>query len=151
MVISDFNQRMLETKKSLTAWNEVQSCALHFLDNTDTSLNSLSKTFDGIEFMHIPGGPHFNNGLGEYATIKSFLAKYKHIGKKDIILKVNARYFIANIKVILEDIKAHPNVDCWCHLRSNLKFADTRVIAGSKNFGSLLLGQTSILMTQAFF
>ena len=134
MKISNFNHRIHETKKSLTAWNKVKNCEIHCLDNTDANLTSFSKTFERVSFTHVPGGPYSNNALGEFTTIKSFFTDGKQLGENDIILKVNARYFVANINVILEDIYANPEVDCWCHLRSNLKFADTRVIAGSKNF-----------------
>ena len=133
-VINDTEYRAAETMVALEKWNKVQGCNIYLIDNTGYNLADLQERFDRIKMSTLVDGPYQIPSQGEFHTIKAFFDQNQEIAEKDIIIKINARYFVRNVSQLLEDISLNTAIDVWCTLRDNLRFADTRVIAGQKNF-----------------
>ena len=72
-------------------------------------------------------------GYGQFLCLKEVFQKSSIAKKTNYFIDVTGRHCVSNFEKIFKDICAN-NTDIYVNLSDNLKFSDTNIYAGSKNF-----------------
>lgn len=112
-----------------------------FTENSGYDLNEfyeISKSIKhnkNIEFLSFNKNNYprsLGKGYGEYLTLKEVVQNSKQLCVTKRFLKITGRYYIENIKKIIEGFG--PNIEIYCNLTKGLTYSDSRVFGGSLVF-----------------
>ena len=143
LVRNDANTRFEDYKKSFNFWIKKESIKkIIFIENSNydlTFFHNLAKSYKNKEIeilsnnLNSSFNKKFGKGYGQFLCLKEVFQKSYIAKKTNYFIDVTGRHCVSNFEEILEDISAN-NSDIYINLSNNLKFSDTNIYAGSKNF-----------------
>ena len=140
---SDPKQRLDDTKDTMRKWLSYDNnLKIIFCDNSNFDLTAIKnllleeKAEHRVELISFPGQDFdrkLGKGYGEIGCIKYVLAQSHFAKDCDFLIKVNARYFISNFRLIARSLsRSQPDVSC--DMRKYGTYCDARFIWFNKEF-----------------
>jgi hypothetical protein len=142
LVRNDANLRFQDYKKSFNFWiSNTNIKKIIFIENSGYDLkyfreiaknskieieiisNNLNETYD----------KNLGKGYGQYLCLKEIFDKSLIARKTDYFIDVTGRHCIKNFNEIISDLVKEKN-DIYINLTDRLKFADTNIYGGTKEF-----------------
>ncbi len=143
LVRNDTNTRLDDYKKSFEFWlNQSSIKKIIFIENSNYNLSffrNLTKNFQDkeIEILSNDLNSKFDKklgkGYGQYLCLNEVFQKSKIVENTNYFIDVTGRHCVVNFDDILKDIQINKS-DIYINLSNNLKFSDTNIYAGNKDF-----------------
>ncbi len=142
---SDSKLRLDDYKRALRLWLADPSVSrLVICENSGADLEELraivedsrqyDKTIEILSFVQSSFPGHLGKGYGEMKTLSHMLDNSKVLADSAKFIKVSGRYYVRNIKPLVDYLSNHEDIDIVCDLSENLSFADSRCFGGSVSF-----------------
>jgi len=141
----DPSVRLKDYERALKWWlSNPHTPELIFCENSGYDLSSLAKickeqnpynkkvelfSFDDNNYQRTLG-----KGYGEIRTIAYALEHSKLINPDTMVFKITGRYYIANIKDMIQSIQRSTKAEIYCNLQNNLTWSDSRIFCASVLF-----------------
>ena len=143
LVRKDVSTRLQDYKKSFNFWlNQKNISKIIFVENSNYDLKEfyeISEKFPSkeVEILSSDLNESYNKklgkGYGQYLCLKDVFNKSKLAKNSDYFIDITGRHCVKNFNQILKDIIVNKS-DIYINLSNHLKFADTNLYAGTKNF-----------------
>ena len=143
LVRKDPKIRFEDYKKSFNFWlNQKNISKIIFVENSNYDLKEfyeISEKFPSkeVEILSSDLNESYNKklgkGYGQYLCLKDVFNKSKLAKNSDYFIDITGRHCVKNFNQILKDIIVNKS-DIYINLSNHLKFADTNLYAGTKNF-----------------
>jgi len=127
---------------ALEKWVQTNISSIIFCENSNYNSEKIknllkSQTILKTEYLGFNGQTfpkELGKGYGELIIIKYALQNSSIINDCEFVIKVTGRYFIKNIKKIIDILARDKDVYIMADLRRNLTWADSRVFAFKPSF-----------------
>jgi len=146
---------------AMKKWMKKDFGSIVFCENSGYNLDKIKKIMDDYpdkktEILQFEGQDfprEYGKSYGELMNIKYAVDHSKVIKNSDYVLKVNGRYFIKNIKKIIDSLSHDKNIYIMAEFKRNLTVGDSRVFAFNPSFISDYLSkfQDSINDSKGFY
>lgn len=143
LVRKDVITRLEDYKKSFEFWvNKSSVKKIVFIENSNYDLSffyNLAKQFKNkeIEILSNDLNSKFDKtlgkGYGQYLCLNEVFQNSVIARNTNYFIDVTGRHCVTNFEIILEDINFNKS-DIYVNLSNNLKFSDTNIYAGNKDF-----------------
>ena len=139
---SDTNLRLQDYKKSFNFWISNSNIKkIIFIENSGYDLEYFYKTAKNskkeIEIMsnklNETYDKNLGKGYGQYLCLKEIFDKSSIAKKTNYFIDVTGRHCVKNFNEIISDL-IKENSDIYINLTDKLKFADTNIYGGTKEF-----------------
>lgn len=143
LVRKNVDTRLDDYKKSFNFWIKKKTIKkIIFIENSNYDLSCFHELARNqkdkeIEILSTNLNSTFDKklgkGYGQFLCLNEVFQKSTIAKKTNYFIDVTGRHCVSNFEEILRDIGAN-NSDIYINLSDNLKFSDTNIYAGSKNF-----------------
>ena len=143
LVRKDVITRLEDYKKSFEFWvNKSSVKKIVFIENSNYDLSffyNFAKQFKDkeIEILSNDLNSKFDKtlgkGYGQYLCLNEVFQNSVIARNTNYFIDVTGRHCVTNFEIILEDINFNKS-DIYVNLSNNLKFSDTNIYAGNKDF-----------------
>ena len=139
---SDTNLRLQDYKKSFNFWISNSNIKkIIFIENSGYDLEYFCKTAKNskkeIEIisnkLNETYDKNLGKGYGQYLCLKEVFDKSTIAKKTNYFIDVTGRHCVRNFNEIISDLNKE-NSDIYINLTDKLKFADTNIYGGTKEF-----------------
>lgn len=143
---SDPQLRLDDYKRALRLWLADPSVSrLVVCENSGVDLKELRSVVENsresdkvVEILSFDGRASFpsylGKGYGEALILSHILDNSAVLADSARFIKVSGRYYVRNIKPLVDHLDSYRGIDIVCDLSENLSFADSRCFGGSVSF-----------------
>ena len=143
LVRKDVSTRLEDYKKSFNFWIKKETIKkIIFIENSNydlTFFRELAHNYKNKEIeilsnnLNTSFDKKLGKGYGQFLCLNEVFQKSTIAKKTNYFIDVTGRHCVSNFDEILNDINSN-NSDIYINLSNNLKFSDTNIYGGSKNF-----------------
>lgn len=127
---------------SIKKWIEKADYSIVFCENSGYNIDKIKSIIKGsrnnkIEILQFEGQDfprELGKGYGELITINYAIEHSDFIKRSNFIIKINGRYYIENIKKIVNSLLKENDCYCMVDLSRDLTWGESRVFAFKSSF-----------------
>ena len=139
------SKRLGDYEAALSRWIESGSVSRiiwcensgYCLDSIHAIVNASRRQHEPIRVQSFDGNTYprrLGKGYGEMGIISHAMSTNPACGPDQLIIKVTGRYFVSNLKVILDEVEAGEHADIVCNLDGERQMADSRCFLARRQF-----------------
>jgi len=128
--------------KALKRWINMQEFSVVFCENSGYKIDKIKNVIKkhrkkNIEILQFDGQcfpRELGKGYGEAIIIDYAIKHSKLIKSSEYVIKVTGRYFVKNIKKMVDILSTENDIYVMADLKKNLSWADSRIFAFRSSF-----------------
>lgn len=128
--------------KAFKSWINMQEFSIVFCENSGYKIDKIKNIIKkhrkkNIEILQFDGQcfpRELGKGYGEAIIIDYAIKHSKLIKSSEYVIKVTGRYFVKNIKKMIDTLSTDNDIYVMADLKKNLSWADSRIFACRSSF-----------------
>jgi hypothetical protein len=128
--------------KAMQQWVHKIEYPIVFCENSSARLENIEEivknsAHKNVEFLQFDGQcfpRELGKGYGELLSIQYAIHHSKLIKNSDYIVKINGRYYMKNLKKIIETLSSRDDIYVMADVYQNFKAADSRIFVFTPSF-----------------